>query len=334
MHAYNSEGQYVLFETGSPEPTRLWSREPYKCERLCTNCPIVRNVDNPDIPYAEKLKYVVLKNPPSTAPPKKAGWVSKENTILLNNVLYKVDPLVFPYLAEYSIQTCADLKHAMSEIRRIRNLPVPLAVRLASVPLVQKVVKRTYLAGNDTKPANFVTEVFPYPYKLSDYEGDPIDVENAISQLRLVSIFVWTDAKVFNVVANTKCSYTPLVADFYGRASIWGKHILPISAIKLYKETGEKTFPIIWVVLTPPNPRIYNGNYNNYIGVLVSIGLQVVFVPTFNPTMTFVPVPNVYMSVLFSSENIEVFSLRVKQLAVNTSVHYKLLSDGRLIGEA
>jgi hypothetical protein len=151
MHAFNSEGNYVLFETGSPEPTRTWSREVYNCEKQCTNCPITRAIPTP-IPFAEKLKYVVLKNPPSTARPKQAGWVSKENTILLNNVLYKVDPLVFPYLAAFSIQTCADLTKAIAEIRRVRNFQVPIGVKLAPVPLVQKVVKRVYLAGNDTKP--------------------------------------------------------------------------------------------------------------------------------------------------------------------------------------
>lgn len=325
MHAYNSDGTYVLFETGSPEPTRTWSREVYRCDRPCTNCPIPRDLAT--IPYAEKLKYVVLKNPPSTAPPKRAGWVSKENTILLNNVLYKVDPLVFPYLAVYNIQTCADLKKAIAEVRQSRNLPVPVGVRLASVPLTQKVVKRTYLAGNDTKPGNFKSERFDFPYKLSPYPGDIQEVTNIVDTLKLYSIFLPQESKLFSAVVNVQCIYTHLVADFYEAASVWGKHILPTAAIERYKQTGEKTFPPIWVVLTPPSPWIYNGSYKNYVGILVGVGENVVFVPTFDLTTPFIPIPDVNMSVLISSTNAEVFGVRVKQLAIDTSVHYKLLRD-------
>jgi len=326
MHAFNSEGTYVLFETGSPEPTRTWSREPYNCEKRCTNCPITRAIPTP-IPYAEKLKYVVLKNPPSTARPKQAGWVAKENTILLNDVLYKVDPLVFPYLGTYSIQSCADLTKAIAEIRKVRNLPVPIGVKLAPVPLVQKVVKRVYLAGNDTKPGNYITEAFEYPYKLSEYDGETIYVEAAVKQLRLKAFFITKGAKLFSAVTNDKCQFTSSVNHFYDVASIWGKHILPITAIQLYKETNERTFPIIWVVLTPPSPRIYNGVLNNYVGVLVGIKGQVVFVPTYPPTEKYTSVPNVNVAVLISSINSDLFATRVNQLAINTSVHYKLLED-------
>jgi hypothetical protein len=328
MHAFNSEGTYVLFETGSPEPTRTWSREVYNCERRCTNCPITRDIPSiPAIPYAEKLKYVVLKNPPSTAPPKQAGWVSTQNTILLNNVLYKVDPLVFPYLAVYNIQTCADLQRAIAEIRRVNNLQVPIGVKLAPVPLVQKVVKRVYLAGNDTKPGNYISEAFAYPYKLSPYTGDTQDVVDAVKSLRLYAFLVTGDAKVFSATTNDKCRFTSKVIDFYDVASVWGKHILPITAIKLYKETNERSFPIIWVVLTPPSPRIYNGILINYVGVLVGINGHVVFVPTYTPTEKYNPVPDVNMAVLISSINADLFATRVKQLAINVSVHYKLLED-------
>jgi hypothetical protein len=325
MHAYNSEGTYVLFETGSPEPTRTWSRALYNCERPCTNCPTTRGPS--DIPYAEKLKYVVLKNPPSTARPKQAGWVSKENTILLNNVLYKVDPLVFPYLGKYNIQNCADLKHTIAEIRRVNNLPVPIGVKLAPVPLVQKMVNRVYLAGNNTKPGNYVTEAFEYPYKLSPFEGNVDDVTDAISQLKTNSFFVTDDAKLFSATTNDKCKFTSLIEHFYDVASIWGKHILPITSLELYKQTGERTFSYIYVVLTPPSPRIYNGIFNNYVGVLVGIKKNVVFVPTYTPTEKYVPVPNINMAVLISSIRLKLFATRVTQLAINTSVHYKLLDD-------
>jgi hypothetical protein len=280
------------------------------------------------VPYAEKLKYTVLKNPPSTSRPKKAGWVSKWiNTILLNNVLYKVDPLVFPYLSTYSIQSCADLTKAIAEIRAIHQLPVPIGVRLASVPLVQKVVQRAYLAGNDTKPGNYVTEAFSYPYKLSNYGGSFADVQAAVDGYALDDyiFFECYDAKLFSATTNNKCDYTFLIEHFYGIASIWGKHILATTSLQLYKETGQKTFAPIWVVLTPPNPWIYNGTVQNYVGLLVGIKGEVVFVPTFTATSTYISVPNTYMSVLISSINPKLFAVRVKELAIDTSVHYKLL---------
>lgn len=333
MHAFNSEGEYVLFETGSPEPTRTWSREPYVCHDNCIVCPTTKDISNikdipQSVPYSEKLKYTVLKNPPSTARPKKAGWVSKWiNTILLNNVLYKVDPLVFPYLSAYPIQSCADLTRAIAEIRAIHNLRVPIGVRLASVPLVQKIVKRAYLCGNDTKPGEYVTEVFSYPYKLSTYHGSVADVKAAVNGFALDDyvFFECNDAKLFSATTNNKCAYTFLVENFYGIASIWGKHILATTSIQLYKETGQKTFAPIWVVLTPPNPWIYNGTVQNYVGLLVGINGEVVFVPTYTATSTYISVPNVYMSVLISSINTKLFALRVSQLAIDTSVHYKLL---------
>lgn len=328
MHAFNSEGQYVLFETGSPEPTRTWSREPYVCRDNCILCPTTKDIkDTASVPYSEKLKYVVLKNPPSTARPKQAGWVSKWlNTILLDNVLYKVDPLVFPYLSSYSIQSCSDLTKAIAEIRFIHRLRVPIGVRLASVPLVQKIVKRTYLAGN-TKIGEYVTEVFSYPYKLSPYHGSVADVKAAVEGFALDDyiFFECNDAKLFSATTNNKCAYTFLVENFYGIASIWGKHILATTSLQLYKETGEKTFAPIWVVLTPPNPWVYNGTVQNYVGLLVGIDGEVVFVPTYTATSTYNAVPNVYMSVLISSINPKLFALRVKQLAIDTSVHYKLL---------
>ncbi len=332
MHAFNSEGVYQLFETGSPEPTRAWSREQYVCKDNCISCDI-SNIKEIPTTYSqqllsEKLKYVVLKNPPSTAPPKQAGWASKSlNTILLNNVLYKVDPLVFPYLSTYNIQSCVDLKKAIAEIRMIYDLPVPDGVRLASIPLVQKVVKRQFLAGNNTKPGQYITEAFRFPYKLSDYKVNYAEVKAAVQQFALDDyiFFECNNAKLFSAVTNNRCDYTSLIDDFYDAASIWGKHILAVASLKLYKETGNKTFLPIWAVLTPPNPWIYNGTCQNYVGLLVGINGQVVFVPTYSATSTYIPIPNTYFSVLISSTNTKLFAVRVKQLAIDTSVHYKLL---------
>jgi len=147
MSVCDSTGSYVLFKAGSGNPTRTWTRSETSGTNVCA--PL----------KAEKLKYMILKNPPATVigpPPSNLKVIPgkvPENSIKIGRVYYAIDLCIFTALkaslALNPVTTVAALKARIAEVRIQVDEPAPLGVQLADVALSQYKTRYKYGEGTN-----------------------------------------------------------------------------------------------------------------------------------------------------------------------------------------
>jgi hypothetical protein len=292
MHAYDSACNYVLFRTGSPEPTRLWSR--------AQGCSPTDH---------ERLKFVVLKTPPATAKPVTRGYVSSSaNVVQIDTTLYKVDHRIFPFLKKRRFLSCHELREAIREIRKRLSIEVDL-----TRPLNLRQPQRAFSATNFNPTTIRENNSFPYPYKFLQYT-DTSGALTAALDLYFPSANVNTnEAFYFSVITNDKLKYTPVVQDLYHTASIFGKHMVARTSFLKYEDENIVSFDPIYVILSPPT-IINNKNISNVCGVLFPLDpsnipeSKVVFVPIFVFfTIYTLPTANTFCKILMSTTSEQEF---------------------------
>ncbi len=173
----NAASEYVLFATGSTNATREWARG--SAMDYCTKR------------SQEKLKYHVLKHPPSTAPnPPSRTQGSNSRTVLslaqlktvkLGDRIYSVDPAIYEALTASlktsPVLTACELKTRIDQVRIQTGIPAPIEIQLANVGLGNYLKRYTYQsAGSKTyttsKTKASPTRTFNDYLRTSEYARD------------------------------------------------------------------------------------------------------------------------------------------------------------------
>jgi hypothetical protein len=217
--AFDAKGQYILFSSDSPVPTRAWSR----VENQLQCCP------------AERLKYYALKNPPATVKTPLPSCASLATTVVVGGVTYAIDPAIYKALKqsllENPVQTLTDLQVRITQIRFIENTPVSMAVQMSRIPLSRVFARTTYPAGNNKWKDQVRPDPHNFPFRVSSNtdiiartiarQGNWVNF-NAVFYKRTLM----PELAVHIEVANDRgCTYSNRITDLYGNASDNGKLI-------------------------------------------------------------------------------------------------------------
>ena len=290
MAVFDSLGNYVLYSTNSTAATRNWSRD-------------TSAGDNKIFP--EKLKYYVLKNPPSTVKGAPLRRCTGAKTVLVNGKTYAVDPSIYDYvvesLAQSPVFSLQQLQERIKFIRVETNNPSPLSVQLKDVPLRGLIKNYTYESVGD-KWKDVKT---PVSIKVGvDYiAGNPVDL--IIKNFPLLKLFqslftsprlMVENATYVLVQQNNGCSYTGKVADLYGSASRVGSTILAIQSTQTYTDYGIFEFAPVLSFMVPYSTTYRNGNVKAKFGFLVG------FPPSFLAQYGYGPDSIAYQTIEANSE--------------------------------
>lgn len=290
MAIFDSLGNYVLYSTGSTAATRNWSRDTSAGENRI---------------FPEKLKYYVLKNPPSTVKGAPLRRCNGSKTVVVSGKTYAVDPSIYSYVAESLVQspvfTLQQLQERIKFIRVATNNPSPLSVQLKDVPLRGLVKNYQYESIGD-KWKDVKT---PVSLQVSvDYiAGNPVDLvlKNFPLLVQFESLFTSPRLMVENatyilVQQNNGCSYTGKIADLYGSASRVGSTILAIQSKQDFIDYGIFEFAPILCFMVPYSTKYRNGNVKAKFGFLVG------FPPSFLELYELGPDTLVYKTIAANSE--------------------------------
>jgi len=274
----------------------------------------------------ERMKYVSLKTPPSTAkyltakPVNKGAVSSTTNVVKIGNVLYKVDFQVFPHIRDMTFLTCAELKATIASVRKSLSIEIPLQVRFGATPTG---LRQTQQAYSSTGFTHYTSEnnIFCYPYKFTAYDGTSDQVLSALSSAGLDSEkFDLSGVCYLSVLKNDKTAYTSYVQDLYESASIFGKHLVARTSFLAYENSKTITFDKLYAVL---NPSSLTGQYTSFIGVLIQTALdnptnRVIFVAVrLYYVILSIPVPNISLTVFYSSPNEQEFLQKIKNTLID-----------------
>jgi len=237
----DSLGNYIQYNSSSvcAQP-RVWTRE--------TTANII---------FPEKVKYYVLKNPPSTVRNVPQLITCKNNkTVVVGNKTFVIDSKIYDSVVAKldaakavgaPVTSLEGLRAVIAESRAELNIPAPISVQLANVPLNIVPTVKTYNSIGDTwqssklvskntvgsffKYGNFVSSLFDtfsttLPY-LNFWQG-----KFNIRDLNLKK------AQYFYAQQNDGCSYSSTFINLFTTALRSGSTILPPSAISLYNSTG------------------------------------------------------------------------------------------------
>ena len=290
MAVFDSLGNYVLYSTDSTAATRNWSRD-------------TSAGDNKIFP--EKLKYYVLKNPPSTVKGAPLRRCSSTKTVVVNGKTYAIDPSIYTYvvesLAQSPVFTLQQLQERIKLIRVQTNNPSPLDVKLKDVPLRGLIKNYTYESVGD----KWKDEKTPVSLTISvDFiAGNPVDLISINFRMlaEFQSFFTSPRLMVENatyvlVQQNNGCSYTGKVADLFGSASRVGSTILAVQSKQNFTDYGIFDFTPILCFMVPYSTTYRNGNVKAKFGFLVG------FPPSFLELYELGPNSLVYKTIAANSE--------------------------------
>ena len=286
--ACDANHNYVLFENGSPNPTRQWYRSENSGRMLCA-------------PFRqEKLKYHVLKHPPSTVapPPLTVSTTNRLKTVTVGGKTFSVDTNIYDDVAAALVVTPAtditQLRAIISSVRAKRNLPSPINVQLQNVGLGNYTKRYTYKSADVASQVKTKTEpspnrIFNTPIKSSEYaknvqvtnlEGDVVpltetepwkellDAEKDYAFLFPGKSFVTDDSQFMLVAENNGCAYTGVVKSVFpqGLASIFGVMLLTRNALRSFYREGKTVFEPFACKLTPAQKGLASK-----VGVIVQV---------------------------------------------------------------
>jgi hypothetical protein len=290
MAIFDSLGNFVLYSTESTASTRNWTRDTSAGDKRI---------------FPEKLKYYVLKNPPSTVKGAPLRRCSGSKTVVVNGKTYAVDPSIYSYvvqsLEQSPVFTLQQLQERIKMIRVETNNPSPLSVQLKDVPLRGLIKNYQYESVGD-KWKDVKTSV-SLKVSVDFIAGNPVDLvlKNFPLLVQFQSLFTSPRLMVENatyilVQQNNGCSYTGKVADLYGSASRVGSTILAIQSKQDFTDYGIFEFAPILCFMVPYTTTYRNGNMKAKFGFLVG------FPPSFLELYELGPDSLVYQAIAANSE--------------------------------
>ena len=273
MAVCDSVGTYILFATGSKAPTRTWPRAETSGRDVCA------------LRSHEKLKYTVLKNPPSTVRGT-SSCLTKRYTITIGSTIYAIDPVIYDALkdslAASPVTTLGGLQERIAEVRLETNNPPPLSVQLKDVPITQYTKRYEYDSSTtETKldAESTPTKSYDFPYIV----GNMIDATFLLQQPALSEFAAqfgtnsdarFSKAQFVYVSSNSKCVKSTTIADFYpgGTADRFGTPILALLNLIQFRNTGVKNpyYPII-AYISAASSDTRNGTYPPKGGILFGL---------------------------------------------------------------
>ena len=253
VNACDSEGNYILFNTGSSQKTRDWSRAStsgriYNCVSLDDTC-----IPNKVINAKRKLTILKYSNDNNQGPGQPKNSINRtmignfssgttnrnlsrgsSSSVQIGNVIYPVPTNILNIIHKMQAAgtlpktlTHATLKTYIKEIRKLLDSPSTNAdLLLKDIPLSQYKPRYVYKAGSNKWPTNsdkksvyLNPKNFPVPFKLGNLVVDPLaSVYTALSGL-IDDMFTGTiqpeQAQYLTVVRNNTCEYTGTLADMW-----------------------------------------------------------------------------------------------------------------------
>lgn len=262
--AFDSDGNYILFSTGSSYPSRTWSRA--ETSGTDTTGPLVH----------AKLKYYVLKNPPNTAKATTKSCLSSAFTIKVNRREYAIDPAIFDALqasiAASPVKSVEQLKERITQIRAATNKPPPINIQLQNVPLSQYKKRYTYLATDSKAPVLEERIAYDFAYRMGIFVGDSPSLQAAIAILKAQFPTAYFGApQFFYVTPNVQCYSNLRVRDLYpgGAADLFGIPLLSTGNLEASKKNVVFPYFPMYIHISPESDRADGGVFPSQIGLLL-----------------------------------------------------------------
>lgn len=236
MPVYDCLCNYIQFATKSDAKTKLWTRDDIPHDEI----------------YYKKLKYYILKNPPSTVKNTPQLIVCKNvKTVRVGNKQFVINSNIFDRveqkLAQNPTNSSDVLKQYIAEARSELGITPPLSVQNKDIPLRNVLINKTYNSlGTKWETSKIldkprVGSLFKFGKKVSSlfetYKETLPYINFWSGKFRSRNLNL-KQAQYFYAQENDGCNYTSSYVDLYGKALRSGASILPISALLLYQETG------------------------------------------------------------------------------------------------
>ena len=291
MSVCDSVGNYILFQTGSLNPTRNWSRAETSGNDVCA-------------PRAhEKLKYVVLKNPPSTVQVKTSA-LTAAYTVSVGKATYAIDPAIYAalnaYLLVHPAYSYTDIQARIKDVRAASGILPTLAVQLESIPITQYRTRRTYATG-EIVPLPPIPKKFGFPYTIGGELDASSLVENVGSYFTTYANSVRYDkAHFLYVTKNVSCVKETKIQNLYPskESDIFGAQLLSPANLRNFNAGSPIQFVPMLAYFSATNDRASGGLYRPRLGILFGVDLTlhttipIYMIPLFqaNSELAFIPI--------------------------------------------
>jgi hypothetical protein len=264
MAVFDSDGNYILFATGSRQPTRTWARA--DTSGTDTTGPLVHT----------KLKYYVLKNPPNTVHAKTKSCLSTAFTIKVNRRDYAIDPNIYDALiasiAASPVISFEQLKERIAQVRAATNKPPPIGIQLQDVPLSQYKKRYTYLTSDSKAPVLEERIHYDFAYRMGILLGDSPSLQAALVILKAqFPTAYFGKPQFFYVTPNVQCYSNLRVRDLYpgGAADLFGTPLLSTGNLSSSKFNLIFPYYPMYIHISPESDRADGGVFPSQIGLLL-----------------------------------------------------------------
>jgi hypothetical protein len=266
MAVYDSLGNYILFETGSRQPTRTWNRSESSG----------RDTTGPRV--LEKLKYTVLKNPPNTFRKSaiNLNHLSTQFTVVVNGRTYAIDAAIFAELSASlllnPVYSLSELKSRIAEVRVLTQTLAPLSVQLENVPLSQYLKRYAYLSTDSPPAKTNEQEQFDFSYRVGDLISTPYLDLILQYYKNLYPTAYFATAQYLNVCPNTGRSSRPIkVRDLYpgGDADRFGTTLLSVANLSAHRIQVEIPYVAMLAYFSPASNRANGGKFTSKTGLIL-----------------------------------------------------------------
>ena len=275
MAVCDSLGQYILFQTGSRNPPRSWARA--NSSGTDTLGPRVN----------EKLKYTVLKNPPSTVRASVQSRLTASFTVQVGSRLFAIDPAIYDALLASlktrPVSSLTQLQERIKEMRVQTGTQPPLAVQLIDVPLSQ--YKKRYTYKTTESPAGQIEERVKYDFSyrtgsLVNLELAPlVNVIMTINRVKYPTLY-FASPQFISVVGNGGCFINQTqIRDLYpnGKADIFGTPLLSKQNLEAFYGNRVIQFASVFAYFLPASNRAYGGKFRARAGLLLGFDTRLSF---------------------------------------------------------
>ena len=266
MAVYDALGNYILFETGSRQPTRTWNRSESSG----------KDTIGPRV--LEKLKYTVLKNPPSTLRKStiKLDHLSRQFTVVVNGRTYAIDTAIFAELsaslALNPVYSLSELRTRIAEVRVLTQTSAPLSVQLKNVPLSQYMKRYTYLSTDSPPLKTTEQEQFDFSYRVGDLISTPYLDLILQYYKNLYPTAYFATAQYLKVCPNTGRSSGPIkVRDLYpgGDADRFGTTLLSVANLSAHRIQVEIPYVAMLAYFSPASNYANGGKFTSKTGLIL-----------------------------------------------------------------
>jgi hypothetical protein len=301
MSVCDSVGNYILFETGSRQPTKRWVRAESSGTDTCG--PRVH----------EKLKYTVLKNPPATVKGVIKSCLTTSYTIRVGKRLYAIDPTIYTELtasiAANPVNSFEELQARIKLVRIQTNHLSSIGVQLSNVPLSQYRKRYTYASTLPPEEAKGERKAFDFGYVTGSLINSPT-LEFLIDSFRAkYPNALFAKPQFIYAKPNEGCEYKPMkIKDLYpgGAADRFGTPLLSIDNLNAFRENTLIQYKAMFVFLSPDSNRASGGKYYSKTGVVIGFDSRIFTPPSLvgeiaaNSELIFVAVQSRIQKIFYS----------------------------------